>query len=517
MKRLIALLLCLALLVGSAGVSAFAAEVDGTDIPTIYVLGTGARLVAPNPDGSMRQVYSIQLPEGFIETTAKENLDVFKRAFFTQQWDEFCVVLHDIFVPLFDEIRLDENGEAPNGSRCDWSRTRDQIDGSKVGGKYPTARYTFSYDWRMDPYKTAEILHQYIEDVLAVTGETQVNLIGRCLGACITAAYMEKYDGEHVKNYMLYASALYGSTQCSKAFCGELYLESGGIDRYMYDLELFTDEVLRDLLQSLVTLLRKTGGLDVAAWAVNNVYRQIVYKVIPPIVGETYGTFPGYWSMVADRDYEKAKSIVFHDKDPDEWANFIRIIDNYHYNVQVKTPELFAHYRDMGIGLANVVKYGYQTIPVTRDSDMLSDGMCSVEDASLGATTSAIDGTLKKSYLKKADAKYISPDKQIDASTCLLPEHTWFIKNLAHKDFPECVERLFDEILNNADRTVRDSETYPQYLVYDDEAQTLAPQTTENCDTTARYRHTFFEALRRFVKALYIIIQRSIESKRATA
>ncbi|MBQ7546527.1 MAG: hypothetical protein IJT41_06160 [Clostridia bacterium] len=517
MKRLIALLLCLTLLLGSVGVWAYAAEAEGTDLPTVYVVGTGTGLIAPNPDGSVRRVYPIPLPDGFIETTVKENLDVFKRAFFTQQWDEFCVVLHDVFTPLFDEIRLDENGEAPNGSYSDVSWSRATLDGSKVGGKYPTSRYMFYYDWRMDPYKTAEILHGYIEDILAVTGETQVNLVGRCLGACITAAYMEKYDGEHVKNYLLYAGALYGATQCSKAFCGELYLESGGIERYVYDLELFTDEVLRDLLQSFVTLLRKTGGLDIAAWAVNNVYRQIVYKVIPPVVGETYGTFPGYWSMVADRDYEKAKSIVFHDKNPDEWANFLRIIDNYHYNVQVKTPELFAHYRDMGIGLANIVKYGYQTIPVTRNSDMLSDSMCCVEDASLGATTATITGALKKSYLKTADAKYISPDKQIDASTCLLPERTWFIKNLEHTNFPACVERLFDYILNDAGHTVRSSETYPQFLVYNEETQTLAPQTQDNCDTTARYRHTFFEALRRFVKALYTFIRRLIESKRAAA
>lgn len=516
MKRLIALVLCLALLVGSVSVSAFAAEADGTDIPTVYVLGTGSGLIAPNEDGSMRRVYPIPLPDGFVETTVRENFDVFKRAFFTQQWDEFCVMLHDVFTPLFDEIRLDENGEAPNGSRCDWTRTRDQLDGSKVGGKYPTERYIFCYDWRMDPYKTAESLHQYIEDVLAVTGETQVNLIGRCLGACITAAYMEKYDGEHVKNYMLYASALYGSTQCSKAFCGELYLESGGIERYVYDVQ-FANETLLELIRSFVSVLRKTGGLDVAAWAVNNVYRQIVYKIIPPIVGETYGTFPGYWSMVADRDYEKAKSIVFHDKDPDEWANFIRIIDNYHYNVQIKTPELFAHYREKRIGLANIVKYGYQSIPVTRDSDMLSDGMCSVEDASMGATTGPIDGTLKKTYLKTANMQYVSPDKQIDASTCLLPDRTWFIKNLAHKDFPDCVDRLFDYILNDESRTARSSETYPQFLVYEEETQTLIPQTADNCDTTARYRHTFFEVLRRFLKTLYVFVRGLIDSKRSEA
>ena len=515
MKRCIAFLLCLILLAGSA-LTAFAADVPGTDIPTVYVLGSGSGLIVREPDGSKRSVYGLQLPDDFIETTVKGNLDVFKRAFFTQQWDEFCVVLRDVFVPLFDEIRLDENGDAPNGSVVDWDWNRAFLDGSKVAGKYPTSRYVFQYDWRMDPYKTADILHAYIEDVLAATGETRVNLVGRCLGACITAAYIEKYDAQYVSDYLLYCSALYGATQCSKAFCGELYLESGGVERYVYDLELFADEVLNDLLQSFVTLLRKTSGLDIACWAVNNVYRQIYLNVVPPILIDTFASFPGYWSMVADRDYEKAKQTAFYGADREKYKNFIRIIDDYHYNVQVKTPELFEHYRDKGVKIANIVKYGFQTIPVTRQSDMLSDNLCSVEDASFGAVTSTINGTLKRSYLKTADMRYVSPDRQIDASACLMPDRTWFIKNLEHTDFPECVERLFDFILNE-DADVFDSEAYPQYMVYDDGTQTISPMTAENSDTTARYRQTIFDALKRFIKAVYTLILRQIETKRSAA
>ena len=514
MKRLIALLLTAVLLCTSCTV-AFAAEGEGTTLPTVYVLGTGAGLVVDNPDGSKRQVYGIHLPDDFMETQVKGNLDVFKRAFFTQDWDEFCVVLHDVMVPLFDEIRLDEHGNAPNGSHTEWQWSRASLDGSKVGGKYPTTRYKFQYDWRMDPYRSADLLHQYIEDVLAVTGETQVTLVGRCLGACITAAYMEKYDAQYVSDYLLYAGALYGATQCSKAFCGELYLESGGVERYMYDLELFADDVLNELLQAFVTQLRKTGGLDIATWAFNNVYRQIYMQIIPPILSETYGTFPGYWSMVADCDYEKAKATVFADSDPAVWKDFIDIIDAYHYNVQVKTPELFAHYREKGVEIANIVKYGYQTIPVTRCSDMLSDGMCALDEASLGATCSTINRTLSKKYLKTADMRLVSPDRQIDASTCLLPERTWFIKNLDHKDFPEPVERLFDEILNHDGITGSTSETYPQFLVWDGETQTLSAMTQENCDTTARYRVTFFSAFVTFWRAVFTLVRRQIEQKRS--
>lgn len=512
MKRLISVLLCMVLLC-SCTTAAFAAEAQGTDLPTVYVVGTGTGLVAENPDGSEYDV-KLTIPDDFIDTQVKGNFDVFKRAFFTQDWDEFCVVLHDVITPLFDELRLDEHGEAPNGSHSDVRWSRDMLDGSKVGGKYPTTRFMFGYDWRMDPYKTAEELHRYIEAVLDVTGETQINLVGRCLGACITAAYMEKYDGEYVSNYLLYCGALYGATQCSKAFCGELWLESGGIDRYLYDVKLFADDVYNELIRSFVTLLHKTGGLDIAAWAVNNVYRKIYMQVVPPILIETYGTFPAYWSMVADRDYEKAKATVFADADMEKWQGFIDIIDAYHYNVQVKTPELFAHYREKGIRVANIVKYGYQTIPVTRHTDMLSDSLCAVEDASFGAVCAGINGTLSGRYLRTADPTYISPDRQIDASACLLPDSTWFIKNLEHMEFPDEVNRLFDAILNDKTMTVHTNEQYPQYLVWDDETQTLHAQTADNCDTTARYRTSFFRAFVRFWRALVRVLKMRAEQKR---
>ena len=522
MKRLIALLLCFALLAGS-GTIAFAAEeaVTGTDIPTVYVSGTGSGLVVHEPDGTDRRVYGIDLPDDFIAKTVKENLNVFKRAFFTQKWDEFCKVARDIFVPIFQEIRLDENGEAPNGSVVRWDWNIEELESEKVNGKYPTDRYWFTYDWRMDPYKTAEILHDYVEDVLEVTGETKINLVGRCLGASITAAYMEKYDGQYVEECLFYAGAMCGATQCSKAFCGELFLEGDGIERYLYDLKLFADDTLNDLVQSFATLLGKTYGLDIASWAVNNVYEKIYLDIVPPIVIDTYGSFPGYWamcedkyywSMVADRDYEKAKQTVFYGADMEKYANFIRIIDNYHYNVQTKLPELFEHFREKGIGIANIVKYGFQGVPVTRNSDMLSDQVCGVEDASFGATTSTILGTLSDDYLKTADMRYVSPDRQIDASTCLLPDRTWFIKNLEHTEFPECVERLFDFILNEK-ATVFDSETFPQYLVYDPQTETIFPQTTENCNTLTRYRQTFFDALLRFWKSLFKLIRNWIKSK----
>ncbi len=514
-KRLVSIVLTLAIILATFAFSAStsAADAPGTDIPLIYVVGTGAHLIADNPDGTTRKIFPLQLPENFIMDTVKENIDVFAKAVITQEWDEFCDVVYNIMSPLYADLMLDKNGNPRDNSRVDVSSI-DRINPAKTNGKYETEQFRFYYDWRIDPYVTAEKLHDYIEAVLTATGEKEVALLGRCLGDCITAAYMEKYDGEYIADYISYASAVNGAEFCSKAFCGEIYLDADGIERFVYDLELATDSNTNELIQSFVTVLNETYGLDFLAWSVNNVYPDIYLKIVPRLLRDMYGNFPAYWAMVSDEDYEKAKETVFYGADADKYANFINIIDNYHYNVQVKLPELWTEFRANGINMANVTKYGYQSIPIIEDADVLSEDFCTVSKASLGATTSTIDTVLSDEYIAEAKAngtdRYISPDRQIDASTCVLPDTTWFIKNMKHANFPETINRLFDKIINIDGFNVLSDANYPQFLVYDDETSEIYPMTSDNMNTTERYNPDFFEALKKILEFLFNLIRNSI-------
>lgn len=515
-KRILSVVLSLALIASTFvfASSTFAADAPGTDIPLIYVVGTGAHLIADNPDGTTRKIFPLQLPENFIMDTVKENIDVFAKAVITQEWDEFCDVVYNIMSPLYADLMLDENGNPRDNSRVDVSMAKDRINPAKTNGKYGTEQFRFAYDWRVDPYVTAEKLHQYIEDVLEVTGETEVALLGRCLGDCITAAYMDKYDGEYVADYISYASALNGAEFCTKAFCGEIYLDADGIERLVYDLELSTDTNMNELIQAFVTVLNETYGLDFLAWSVNNVYPDIYLNIVPRLLRDMYGNFPAYWAMVSDEDYIKAKETVFHGVDKEQYANFINIIDNYHYNVQVRAPEMFNEFKDRGVNVANVTKYGYQILPVVKDADALGEDFCTAYKASFGATTATIDTVLSDDYIAAAQAngtdKYISPDKQIDASTCLSPDTTWFIKNMKHANFPESINLLFDRIINIEGYNVFSDEEYTQYLVYDDETETISPMVPENMNTTERYNTDFFEALKKVIEFLFNLIKDSI-------
>ncbi len=327
---------------------------------------------------------------------------------------------------------------------------------------------------------------------------------------------MCKYDGEYVQEIIHYASSAYGATQCSKAFTGELYLDADGIDRFIYELDLGLGDTYTQLLQSFVTLLNKTYGLDIACWAVNNVVKDIYLDIFPEVMISSYGTFPSYWSMVSLEDYDRAMETVFYGSDKNEYAGLIEKVENYHNNVRLKFEDTVKSQKEKGIEFSNIVKYGIQTVPVTKNSYELSDRTVTVRESSFGATTVPVTETFSYEYIDKAIAnstvKYISPDKQIDASTCLSPDTTWFIKNLVHNYFPDCVNELVIEIVNNDNFTVDSSEKYPQYLVYDEETETISPMTEENLNTTEKWNVSYFEALRIFFEKLFDIIKEKIAS-----
>lgn len=209
-------------------------------------------------------------------------------------------------------------------------------------------------------------------------------------------------------------------------------------------------------------------------------------------------------------DYDRAMETVFYGSDLNEYAGLIEKVENYHENVQLKFAESTKAQAERGIEFSNIVKYGKQSIPVTENSNDLSDALVTVEESSFGATAVKVGETFSEEYIDNAvvnsTAKYISPDKQIDASTCLSPDTTWFVKNLQHKEFPECMNGLVSNIVNNEGYNVFSDNEYPQYLVYDKETDSMSAMTAGNYNTTVRWEVTFFDALKKFLSSVVKVV-----------
>ncbi len=516
MKKITAIVLCLAVIAAGTLLAAPSSQAaaDGADIPVIQVVGMGEKIYRKDADGNEEILFPMQIPNGYIEEKTEVFLPVFAQAFFTQEWDEFCDVLYECLIPILSKPALDKNGKVSDGSYIKWSWSRETLWDNKTNGKYGATGYTFNYDWRVSPLETAELLHQYIEDVMYVTGAKEVALYGRCYGSNVVAAYMQKYNGEHVSEVIHYCSAMYGASTCSKLFTGEAYLHPDGIDRFIYDIKLNLEEYIADFIKAFVTLLNKTYGLDIVSWAVDNVLDDIYLDIFPRILIESFGTFPSFWSMVSLEDFDKAMDTVFYDADLTEYSGLTEKINNYHDNVQLTFEDTLKQQSENGIEFSNIVKYGYQLIPVTENGDDLSDSIVTVNASSFGATVTRLNETFSDEYISNAvkdqKARYISPDMQIDASTCLLPDATWFIKDLTHADFPVSVNGLVSAIVNGDGFNVNSSAEYPQYLVFDGDSGALQPMTSENSNTTERWEVTFFNALVEFWKNLITIIKQAL-------
>ena len=83
-----------------------------------------------------------------------------------------------------------------------------------------------------------------------------------------------------------------------------------------------------------------------------------------------------------------------------------------------------------------VAGYDIQRTPLVESMDNDSDGTVDTMYASAGATVALRGETLGDGYKQKVDCghNHLSPDGRIDASTCILPENTWFIKGMLHSN-----------------------------------------------------------------------------------
>ncbi|MCQ2462597.1 MAG: hypothetical protein MJ177_04235 [Clostridia bacterium] len=149
----------------------------------------------------------------------------------------------------------------------------------------------------------------------------------------------------------------------------------------------------------------------------------------------------------------------------------------------------------------------------------------SLTSQSFGATAARMGSTLSERYIKlsekKGTEKYISPDKVVDASTCMYPDTTWIIKDMEHNRYPLCVDILMAKILNydgEGIMTIYTDPDYPQYLIYDnnpnpDLAQ-ITPMTKENTGSDT-VKVPLFKSIRQFFRSLIQYLKKLISQAQA--
>ena len=98
---------------------------------------------------------------------------------------------------------------------------------------------------------------------------------------------------------------------------------------------------------------------------------------------------------------------------------------------------------------------------------MHGDGVLETDRTSGYGTIANFGDTLSDKEINGVAAEYISPDKVINASTCLHSETTWFVKNAKHvgcKDGSDHTEFAIWLLTSKEQPTVNSNAAYPRFL-----------------------------------------------------
>lgn len=449
MKKIISVLLAALMIFSCASVS-FAANETSTKTPVIIVSGMGAFPTVNNETGE--NVFPPSA-ETIIKTVLGAAPSLAASAVFNK-WDLLgkygAKPIHD----LFEGMKCDENGNPVyNTSAKTFPGSAAQYDELEGGESLEVSvlracadeigwenTYYFYYDWRMSALDIADDLEKTIDRAMSETKSKKVSLFAMSFGGTITSAYLYKYGSDKLKNVVYASSAIYGTDLVGELFSGNMEIKLDAIINYLEEFLIGSDfayeavGLTRDVLAKYGKGAKK--AVDAYFLSMLEALREPIYA---KVFMDTFVRFPGVWGLMNSKCYEKAKKEMAPYGNLSE--SFLKKTDEYMYNVQDKTDELIKAAEKNGTNVYIIGSYNYAGIPLTEGSRNHSDclidtylmtGYSTVADYGKTLTTAADDS--KKVCTDKTHS-HLSTDGVIDASTGILPERTWFIKNMRHVEY----------------------------------------------------------------------------------
>ena len=472
MKKIIALILCVLIFCGTA-VPAFAAG-DGCTCgfsPIIYVGPLGCTPVVRDAGTANEQVLW-KTDTKFLLSNLRKVLPKLNRAVLFHNTEQLADALVEFVRASFGDMALDADGN----SKANVTTPELNVpQGSRHGAD---SDYYFDYDFRLDPYEDAERLHTFIRQVKNLTGHGSVKLKCSSMGGVVLSAYLDKYGYDGIDVIICRCCPLWGTAVAGEAFCGKIELNAEALTRYGEDavpfLEAkFADDFLEGSLYALLKTLKGVGVMNALCALGDKVIRDVGEKVYRQALIPIFGTMPGLWALVPDDYFDAAVRFMhvpskggLHDK----IYAYRRATANIANNLQAAQRH--------GVKVCLICGYNVQRTPLVTLWKSTSDGTVDTKYASLGAVCGNVKEPLDDAYLHAVrNRDYLSPDRMIDASTCALPDNTWFVRDWLHCNGNAGIDELFRLVMTSDTVSVRAFAQFPQFLEADDDADTVRPVT----------------------------------------
>ncbi len=470
MKKVLSVFLALVLM-ATAVIPGFAKsnKCNCGDTPIIYVaaLGSGTLTIDEGTEDErilFRPEIADVIPEVLPVVPAAAKLIA------DGDYDAFGDVLVECINNAFGDLALDKDGNSSERVTCEEFHPDSADHG--IGHSY-----YYGYDFRLDPVENAKGLRAFVQEVKDITGHNTVRFRASSMGGVVTMSYLRLYGASDIETIIFQCCPLQGTAVAGELYNGLVQIDKqtliGYAEQALPELEM---DFLAGFLYALVEVLDMAGLFDALLPIADDLLLNLKDRVFADCLIPIFATMPGIWSFVPDEYYESAKEYM--QLDAVENAELLRKINFYHYEVQSKAGELLALAKLGGTTVYNVVGYNMYRTPLVTAYKETSDGTVDTKYASLGATCAPIGETLPEDYrqARYTDKNYISADRMIDASTSLLPESTWFVKDMLHSTTHDGHGELYDIMFESEKQlTVFDMEEYPQFLQNDIVNQTFSP------------------------------------------
>lgn len=459
-KRVLAVLLAV-LLVAFSGSAAFAAAPE-EPCPTVYVHGfMGSDILADRNDPESEQVWGPDV--GAIFSDVKKALPVLLTSLVAKDWERFGDKLIEIVNPYFRPVFFGNDGTAENGAGVyavypDFITKEDEV--------------IFSYDWRQDPIQSAAELDSFLDYVCWSADTAKVNIRAHSFGGIVFLTYLKLYGSERINNVVLDSTAIFGEAYTGDLMTGKIMFDPMAVEDYLN--YAFAGTEYDTMLQDVLKTARVMGLTKLLVSLADELLEAQGERVMRELLLPMFANWPSIWAMIPDKDVDASMHFVFDDLGKDEDRSGLREkVEAYNTLVRPYKEEVLNKLNEEK-NLYVFSRTGYSSIPLTPSYANLSDGTVDTKYSSFGATTADFGKQLPDDVIAAADPAYISPEKDIDASTCMFPEQTWFIRGAKHAPHYDALEPLFELLLDSpAQLNVNSFKQYPRFMILDAETGAL--------------------------------------------
>ncbi|MBQ7956984.1 MAG: hypothetical protein IJ279_03010 [Clostridia bacterium] len=439
--------------------------------PIIYVAALGSATLYKDADTENEKVVFRPETADYVKMVGSLIVPIVKLVI-DGNYDAFGDSLADSVMGVFGSLANAENGDSTPDIT-----TKEELPTDPTHSLEHS--YYFGYDFRADPLVVADDLNTYVEHVKALTGHDKVRFRASSMGGVMAMSYFYKYGSEDVKSVIFQNCPIKGTAVAGALFCGEVEINPVALYRYASTaITTMVPGAGGDVLSVLVEALNFLGVFGALTDFAGGLVDKLVDKVFADALIPVFKANCGIWSFVPDEYYEKAKTFMLG-SNPN--AELVKRIDEYHYNVQQKADVILNGLIADGVPVMIVSATNVQRTPLVTAWRNDSDGTVDTKYSSVGATVADHAETFAADY-KQVNAlcghNHVSPDNRIDASTCALPEQTWFVKDMMHCTTHDGHGALYKWFWENDDAilTIHSNPVYPQFLQNDIENNMLVPQ-----------------------------------------